>query len=155
MRNVRPPPRVVVGSKNGVQAGSNTEPRLADWKKEGFPSEFAYAKALGLLEIKPSNKDVSNAPPEIGGVPYKQSESALAAAEYDYEADVQREMKKLEEGLKLMLIAQEQTAPQNIEYAGDFRYGEGMNKNPPNHYRDDVTEVQITLLLFYCCRIIA
>lgn len=111
MRQVRPPPRVVVASKNSNEA----EPRLSDWKREGYPSEFAYAKALGMLEIsKPmATKEITAQPDH--DVRYKHPESAAhAIADYDYEADVQREMKKLEEGLKLMLNEQEQSGRPNI-----------------------------------------
>ena len=43
---------------------SSTSINLNAWKQEGYPSEFAYAKAMGVLEISPtlSNNPTSNKP---------------------------------------------------------------------------------------------
>jgi hypothetical protein len=39
-----------------VKNDNNENARLGDWKKLGFPSEYAYAKQLGLLNEKPKPK---------------------------------------------------------------------------------------------------
>jgi hypothetical protein len=41
----------------------------ADWKKNGFPSEFAYMKAMGQLEISNGPPNVLNAAPKVSAGP--------------------------------------------------------------------------------------
>jgi hypothetical protein len=38
------------------KVGNHESVNLADWKRKGYPSEYAYAKEVGLLDLKPASK---------------------------------------------------------------------------------------------------
>ena len=76
IRNLRPPPKANVGAPSqGYDAGAGRQHpqnqqdnlRLSDWKKEGYPSEFAYAQANGGLEIGHKAKQQAAAAAHAGG----------------------------------------------------------------------------------------
>ncbi len=66
------PPRP---SQQPQQPSSSDPPRLSDWSKLGFMSEYAYAKHLGMLDDKPKpqptqpGQPVSSAAPPVQDIP--------------------------------------------------------------------------------------
>ena len=61
IRNLRPPPKANPAVYNEFKFPENLQQqqqtkdpsnvRLSDWKREGYPSEYAYAQAMGVLDM--------------------------------------------------------------------------------------------------------
>jgi hypothetical protein len=98
MRALKPPPRVIP-QDNYTHSNDSSyslkrpmeQPKLSNWQRAGYPSEYAYAKAMGLLEVEKN-------PPKVvqDHQPHNRA-SVQQSVDDDFEAAVQREMRLLEQ----------------------------------------------------------
>ena len=74
-RPTRPPPPQPV-------APHPSEVNLNNWRREGYPSEFAYAKAMGVLDMPPKQRQ-SDPPPQCYESPPTRGGSGATVAPYN------------------------------------------------------------------------
>jgi hypothetical protein len=68
-RHGEPPMRPTVAPKKAGVDPFAPAINPADWKKNGFPSEFAYMKAMGQLEISNAPPNALSAAPKVSSGP--------------------------------------------------------------------------------------
>lgn len=121
MRPFNPPPRVNPSVLNGQSsfardnAANNSrdmKPNLSNWRKEGYPSEFSYAQAHGLLDIPKATprQDVNPrdipTPPHYDRAPVSDDPRSKNRVYFDddFEQAVQREIALLEASFNKKLV---------------------------------------------------
>lgn len=97
--HIKPPPKVSIPTHQPSFLNRNEPPKLSNWQREGYPSEFAYAKALGLLEVPKVSNESENYSNYNAYDSIRNDKNHIKNSS-DFESDVMRQMKEFEENFR-------------------------------------------------------